>query len=143
MNYNSSILARLTLLTTLFLFITGCSLLQGTPNLGDLNTFPRESTVYLVCSAECLSQAQCGTVVEDNSQVVFGNQSGPATKSHSLFAPNNTVATIRQSRQETLVLESNPTSQTSTLNFYRLSFDNGGVATEAWVAGWCVGDRMK
>ncbi len=123
--------------------ITACDLLpfsQSVPRLG-YEANPLSGQAYLVCSQACRDRGQCGEVVagpEAPFTAVMVNVSGPATRNHSNIASFNSLVTIIETRDETVIAEPNSQNQ-FILRFYHINVPN--LNLDGWVAGWCIADR--
>lgn len=99
---------------------------------------------YLVCSAMCRSQGQCGQANPGGDltfPAVLINSGAPATRNHSNLASTNSAVQIQDVRSETMQVMSGPDAgQSFALPFYLVTIPtlNDGAY---WVAGWCVADQ--
>ena len=129
----------------LLVLITGaCGFISSSPSFGDSVTFEIDSPAYLVCTATCMAQAQCGTISDEAgaaASVVFIHQGNTVTSAHNGLLGNNTAVTVKEVRPEQMVRQAN-FEEKSQLNFYRVAFEQGGSQRDAWVAGWCIADQI-
>ncbi len=138
-------------LTILFSLIIGlstaCGVISGGIEYGGADVsapFRDNSTAYIVCSAECLAQGQCGTVELPGRvvQVVLINKDEPKTKDHNAFIEANQAITLLDSRVMNMVVPAS--GDRYEMTFYNVQFERPNESPiEGWVHGMCVANKAQ